>query len=249
LKEKKKSSNLFPRHIRYPGFLIRKVTRPSLSAETVEKSGTETKQNNNDTPHFVLDNHKVDVSHYVPTHVPRTMSSEWVINLKDAHELFSCIQTDREEVIRPCGVALLTRRIEVWARSFIHKIWFADKCRRRTKCLFNPAVGVCKIFLPLVREVKFIEWQFAPEYLNNFNWHLWKHINGRSSKNCDTYSNLISLLDTFWKFLRARNLYSRQRGSFTVFTSDLGQPCRPRKIRTTWMRYILGHVQTHSFVS
>jgi hypothetical protein len=35
--------------------------------------------------------------------------------------------------------------------SFIHKIWFADTCQRRTKCLRNPAVGMCKFCLLLVR--------------------------------------------------------------------------------------------------
>jgi hypothetical protein len=29
------------------------------------------------------------------------------------------------------------------SRSFIHKIWLADTCRRRTKCLRNPAVSMC----------------------------------------------------------------------------------------------------------
>jgi hypothetical protein len=102
----------------YPvsGFPYKEGNSPEpISGDCLKRAELKTKQNNNDTPYFVLDNHNVNVAHYVPTPVPSTMSSEWEISMYDAHELFSCIQTDSEEVIRGCVFALPTLRIEVWA--------------------------------------------------------------------------------------------------------------------------------------
>jgi hypothetical protein len=97
-------------------FLYKGSNSPEpISGDCLKRAELKTKQNNNDTPHFLLDNHNLNVGHYVPTHVPSTMFPEWEITFYDAHVLYSCIQTDHDEVIQRCGVALRTHRIEVWA--------------------------------------------------------------------------------------------------------------------------------------
>jgi hypothetical protein len=47
-----------------------------IRRDILKRAELKKKQNNNDTPHFVLDKHNVNFAHYVPTLVLSTMSTE-----------------------------------------------------------------------------------------------------------------------------------------------------------------------------
>jgi hypothetical protein len=151
-----KSSKPVPTSYSVSGLPYKEGNSPEpISGDCLKRAELKTKESDN--PHFILGNHNVNVAYYVSSSVPSTVSSECEISLHDAHELFSCIQTDGEEVIRRficCGFVLRTRRIEGAGHLFTKYVPAANEMPPQPRCRYVESPP-CKICLSLVREEKF----------------------------------------------------------------------------------------------